>query len=89
VLKECNDVETSMVVGQIQYANIWFSCAPRARPATSWPATPGLGRKGRWRAVTTRGLNWSSTFQNYTHSEPRFNALLTEDGPERLELAGA
>jgi hypothetical protein len=56
VLKECNDVKTSMVVGRIQYANIWFSCAPQARLATSWPATPGLGRKGRWRAVNTRGL---------------------------------
>jgi hypothetical protein len=25
--------------------------------------------------------------QKYTHSEPRFRALLTEDGAERLEVA--
>jgi hypothetical protein len=30
------------------------------------------------RAVRTRGLEWSSTFRNYTQSEPRFRALLTE-----------
>jgi hypothetical protein len=25
-----------------------------------------------------RGLEWTSTFRNYTHSEARFSALLTE-----------
>jgi hypothetical protein len=33
------------------------------------------------------GLSLSSTFRNYTHSEPRFRALLTEGGNGRLELA--
>ena len=41
------------------------------------------------RAVRTRGLNRPSTFRNYTHSEPRFRVLLTEDDTERLELARA
>jgi hypothetical protein len=30
-----------------------------------------------------------SRFRNYTHSEPRFRALLTEGGAQRVELAGA
>ena len=34
----------------------------------------------------TRGLKRSSTFRNYTHSEPRFRALLTE-GMHELDLA--
>jgi hypothetical protein len=38
------------------------------------------------RAVHTRALKRSSTFRNYTHSEPRFPALLTESGAERLGL---
>jgi hypothetical protein len=32
------------------------------------------------------GLKQSSTFRNYTHSEPRFRALLTK-GASELELA--
>jgi hypothetical protein len=38
------------------------------------------------RAAHTRGLKRSSTFRNYTHSEPRFHALLTE-GASEIELA--
>jgi hypothetical protein len=38
------------------------------------------------RAVSTRGLKRWLTFQNYTHFEPRFRALLTEGAPE-VELA--
>ena len=38
------------------------------------------------RAAPTRGLKRSSTFQNYTHSEPRFRALLTK-GASELKLA--
>jgi hypothetical protein len=29
----------------------------------------------------------SSTFRNYTRSEPRFRALLTVDGAQRLDLS--
>ena len=29
----------------------------------------------------------SSTFRNYTHSEPRFRALLSEGGTQRVGLA--
>jgi hypothetical protein len=36
-------------------------------------------------AVRARGLKLSSTFRNYTHSEPRFCVLLTE-GASELEL---
>jgi hypothetical protein len=36
--------------------------------------------------VRTRGLKRWVTFPNYTHSEPRLCALLTEGEPE-LELA--
>jgi hypothetical protein len=39
-----------------------------------------------WRAARTRGLEWSLTFRNYTHSEPRFCALLTE-GASEVKLA--
>jgi hypothetical protein len=42
-----------------------------------------------WRAVHARGLKRSSTFRNYTHSEPGFRALLTESGNQRVELARA
>jgi hypothetical protein len=35
-------------------------------------------RESTWPADPTRGLKRSSTFRNYTHSEPRFRALLTE-----------
>ena len=39
------------------------------------------------RAVRTRGLKRSSTFRNYTHSEPMFRALLTgEDSNLQLAL---
>ena len=38
------------------------------------------------RAVRTRGTKRSSTFRNYTHSAPRFRALLTEAASE-VELA--
>ena len=31
----------------------------------------------------------SSTFRNYTHSELRFRALLTEDGTQQIDLARA
>jgi hypothetical protein len=41
------------------------------------------------RTARTRGFKRSSTFRNYTHSEPRFRALLTEGGAQRVELAGA
>jgi beta-lactamase superfamily II metal-dependent hydrolase len=42
-----------------------------------------------WRAVHARGLKRSSTFRNYTHTEPGFRALLTESGNQRVELARA
>jgi hypothetical protein len=47
-----------------------------------------------WCAITKRDTHSTlhlllSTLRNYTHSEPRFRTLLTEDGPERLELAEA
>jgi hypothetical protein len=32
---------------------------------------------------------WSSRFRNYRHSEPRFRALLTEDGTQQIDLARA
>jgi hypothetical protein len=35
----------------------------------------------------TRGLKGSSTFRNYTRSEPRFRALLTEDPSYVVQLA--
>jgi hypothetical protein len=38
--------------------------------------------RSTWRVVHTLGLKRSSTFRNYTHSEPRFRALLT-DGEEQ------
>jgi hypothetical protein len=34
-----------------------------------------------------RGLEWSSTFPNYTHSELRFRALLTEGTSSTVKLA--
>ncbi len=33
-----------------------------------------------------RGLKRPSTFRNYTHPEPRFRALLTEDGTRQVGL---
>jgi hypothetical protein len=33
----------------------------------------------------TRGLKRSSTFRNYTRSEPRFRAVLTESGAKVIE----
>jgi antibiotic biosynthesis monooxygenase (ABM) superfamily enzyme len=39
-------------------------------------------REEHRQAVRTRGLEWWLTFPNYTHSEPRFRALLTEEAPE-------
>jgi len=45
--------------------------------------------RSAWRAVTTRGLKRSSTFRNYTHSEPRFRALLTEGATRQMELVRA
>ena len=42
-----------------------------------------------WRIAHTRGLERSSTFRNYTQSEPRFRALLTEGGVQRIGLARA
>jgi hypothetical protein len=47
--------------------------------------TPKLGKSTRLK-VRTRGPTRSITFQNYTHSEPRFRALLT-DGGSGLGLA--
>ncbi len=35
----------------------------------------------------TGPLTVPSTFRNYTYSEPRFRALLTEGGAQRLELS--
>jgi hypothetical protein len=35
--------------------------------------------------ASTGGLKRSSKFRNYTPPEPRFCALLTEEGAERLE----
>jgi len=40
-------------------------------------------------AVRIRGLKRSSTFRNYTQSELRFRALLTEDGTQQIDLARA
>jgi hypothetical protein len=37
-------------------------------------------------AVRIRGLKWWLTFPNYTHSEPRFRAVLAEDASE-MKLA--
>ncbi len=54
--------------------------------ASSWPATPRPERRSTWRTAPTRGLKRSSTFRNYTHSEPRFRALLSEDEAE-MKLA--
>jgi hypothetical protein len=48
------------------------------------PFTEARGRSVPRSSVSTRRkllrgvLEWSSTFRNYTHSEPRFRALLTE-----------
>jgi len=39
-----------------------------------------------WQVAPTRGLGWSSTFRNYTHSEPGFRAQLTERASE-MEVA--
>jgi hypothetical protein len=44
-------------------------------------------REEHSQAVHARGLKWSSTFRNYTQSEPRFRALLTEGDARRIELA--
>ena len=46
------------------------------------PATPRLGRRSTWLKVRTRGLKRWLTFPNYTRSEPRFCALLTEEAAE-------
>jgi hypothetical protein len=35
----------------------------------------------------TRGPKRSSTFRNYTHSEPRFRALLTESGDPHVRFS--
>jgi hypothetical protein len=43
-------------------------------------------REEHRQAVRTRGLKQSSTFRNYTHSEPRFRTLLAE-GASEVELA--
>jgi hypothetical protein len=44
------------------------------------------GKEEHSLAVRTRGLKRSSTFRNYTPSEPGFRALLTDGGTKRLEL---
>jgi hypothetical protein len=46
-----------------------------------------LNRHAKTRVAPVRYA--SSRFRNYTHSEPRFRALLTEGGAERLELVRA
>jgi antibiotic biosynthesis monooxygenase (ABM) superfamily enzyme len=46
----------------------------------------GVGEEHR-RAVRTRGLKRWLTFQKYTHSEPRFCALLIGDGTEAWNWA--
>jgi hypothetical protein len=43
-------------------------------------------REEHRQAVRTRGLKQSSTFRNYTHSAPRFHALLVE-GASEVKLA--
>jgi antibiotic biosynthesis monooxygenase (ABM) superfamily enzyme len=43
-------------------------------------------REEHRQAVRTRGLEWWLTFPNYTHSEPRFHARLSE-GASEIELA--
>jgi hypothetical protein len=48
--------------------------------------TPKPGRRNSWLEVRTRDLKRSSTFRNYTHSEPMFRALLTE-GASEVKLA--
>jgi hypothetical protein len=48
-----------------------------------------VGRRHTWRTSPTRGLKRSSTFRNYTHSELRFRTLLTEDGPQQIDLERA
>jgi hypothetical protein len=48
------------------------------QPVSSWLATPRPRRRNTWPTASMRGLKRSSTFRNYTHSEPRFCALLTE-----------
>ena len=64
-------------------------------PTTVLLATDGSEEQSWWCAITKRASHsslhlLSSTFRNYTPSEPRFGALLlTEDGSERLELAEA
>jgi hypothetical protein len=49
-------------------------------------ANDAEAREEQRRAVRTRGLERSSTFRNYTHSEPRFRALVTEEASE-IEVA--
>ena len=65
----------------------WRSCSLMARLVCCWLVMRRLGRRrSTWRAAPTRGLKRSSTFPNYTHSEPRFRALLT-DAASEMELA--
>jgi hypothetical protein len=64
-----------------------LSCSLMARLVCCWLVMRRLGRRrSTWRAAPTRGLKRSSTFPNYTHSEPRFRALLT-DAASEMELA--
>ena len=86
MLKECNDLETNMVVGQIQSTATGLLRA--SGTACVLLAGDAKAREEEFkRAASARGLNRSSTFRNYTHSEPRFRVLLTEDGTQRLELS--
>jgi hypothetical protein len=56
--------------------------------ASSWLATPRLGRRSTWPPAPTRDFERSSTFRNYTHSELRFRAMLTGGATEmRLALS--
>ena len=57
-------------------------------------ATDGSEEQSWWWAITKRDTHstlhlLSSTFRNYIHSEPRFRALLTEDGTQQIDLARA
>jgi hypothetical protein len=56
-------------------------------PTTVLLATDGSEEQSWWCAITKRDTHstlhlLSSTFRNYTHSEPRFRALLTEGASE-------
>ncbi len=69
----------------LQYNSVAILLSYGTARVSSWLATLRRGRSTGKRFVH-EALSGSSTFRTYTHSEPRFRALLTE-GASEVELA--